>query len=79
MIHCKLHGRLGNNMFTIATGLSLAKKLNTSLTVSKTTLAGHRGEIPVDLSIFGYSFTQTPEPKLENIYNESTLHYTPLS
>jgi len=78
MIYCKLHGRLGNNMFTIATGLSLAKKLNTSLTVSKTTLAGHRGEIPVDLSLFKYSFSQTPEPNLENIYNESTLHYTPI-
>lgn len=76
MIHCNLHGRLGNNMFTLATGLSLAKQLNTSLTVSKTTLAGHRGEIEVDLSIFGYSFYQTSTPNLKNTFNESTLHYT---
>ena len=30
MIHCKLHGRLGNNLFSIANGLSQAKKLNTN-------------------------------------------------
>jgi hypothetical protein len=78
MIHCKLHGRLGNNLFTIATGLNLAKQLNTSLTIGKTTLAGHRGEIPVDLSIFDYPFAQTVEPQLENICNEPYLHYTPI-
>lgn len=78
MIHCKLHGRLGNNMFTIATGLSLAKKLNTSLTVSKTTLAGHRGEIPVDLSFLDHPFNQTELPSFDSIYNEPTLHFTPI-
>jgi hypothetical protein len=78
MIHCKLHGRLGNNMFLIAAGLSLAKQLNTLLTVSKTTLAGHRGEIPVDLSIFNYRFNQTTPPPLENIYNEPHIHYDPI-
>ena len=78
MIYCKLHGRLGNNMFSIATGLALSKQLNASLTISKTTLAGHRGEIPVDLSIFEYPFIQTSEPKLENTYNEPTLHYSPI-
>ncbi len=78
MIHCKLHGRLGNNMFNIATGLSLAKQLNTSLTISKTTLAGHRGEIPVDLSLFDYPFNQISNPNLDIIYNEHTLHYVPI-
>jgi len=78
MIHCKFHGRLGNNLFTLAAGLSLAKKLNTSLTVGNTSLAGHRGQINVDLSIFKYPFTQTDEINLTNIYNEPTLHYTPI-
>jgi hypothetical protein len=59
MIHCKLHGKLGNNMFAIANGLSLSKKLNTELTLGKTAVAGHYGIIPVDLSMFGYKFTQT--------------------
>jgi hypothetical protein len=78
MIHCTLHGRLGNNLFAIATGLSLAKKLNTNLTLSKTTSAGHRGYIPVDLSIFEYKFDQVDTPKLDNTYNEPHLHYAPI-
>ncbi len=78
MIHCNLHGRLGNNLFTIATGLSLSKKLNTELTVGKTTQAGHRGTIPVDLSLLGYKFNQIDTPKLANTYNELYLHYTPI-
>jgi|694.fasta_scaffold24013_11 hypothetical protein len=76
MIHCKLHGRLGNNLFTIATGLSLAKKLNTKITVGETALCGHYGIVPIDLSLFEYKFTQTDNVDLEHIYNEPTLHYT---
>ena len=79
MIHCELHGRLGNNLFAIATGLSLSKKLNTNLTISKVTSAGHRGLIPVDLSIFDYKFNQTDSPVLENKYNESHIHYAPIN
>lgn len=75
MIHCKLHGKLGNNLFAIANGLSLSKKLNTELTIGKTATAGHYGIIPVDLSIFKYKFTQTDNVNLKNIYNEPTLHY----
>ena len=78
MIHCSLQGRLGNNMFLMAAGLSLAKQLNTSLTVSKTSIAGHRGEISVDLSIFNHPFKQTSQPTLENIYSESHIHYNPI-
>jgi len=76
MIHCKLHGRLGNNLFNIATGLSLSKKLGTDLTIGKTTQAGHRGTIPVDLSLFDYKFNQIDTPELSNIYNEPYLHYS---
>lgn len=79
MIHCKLHGRLGNNLFTIATGLSLAKKLNTNLTIDKVTSDGHRGIVPVDLSIFGYKFNQIDTPKLNNIYNETETYYSPIN
>jgi hypothetical protein len=79
MIHCQLHGRLGNNLFTIATGLSLAKKLNTNLTIDKVTSAGHRGYIPVDLSIFGYKFNQINTPKLDNVYNETETCYSPIN
>jgi hypothetical protein len=78
MIHCQLHGRLGNNLFSIANGLALSKKLNTKLSIGKTTLAGHRGEIPVDLSFLQYSFDQVETPTLDFIYNEPTLHYTPI-
>ena len=76
MIHCKLHGRLGNNLFTIATGLSLAKKLNTEITVGETALCGHYGTVPIDLSLFKYKFIQTDNVNLKYIYNEPTLHYT---
>ena len=52
------------------------KKLNPNLTVGKTTQAGHRGSIPVDLSLLGYDFIQTDTPDLNNIYNEPYLHYS---
>lgn len=78
MIHCKLHGRLGNNLFNIATGLSMADKLDTQLTVGRTSLAGHRGTIPVDLSLFKHNFLQIDTPNLDNVYNEPYLHYSPI-
>jgi hypothetical protein len=79
MIYCKLHGKLGNNMFAIANGLLLSKKLNTELTLSKTSTAGHYGIIPVDLSIFKHKFTQIDNINLKNTYNEPTLHYTEIA
>lgn len=79
MIHCKLHGRLGNNLFTIATGLSLAKKLNTNLTIEKTTSAGHRGIIPADLSLFKYPFVQIDSFQTKEVYNEPHMHYAPIN
>lgn len=78
MIHCKLHGRLGNNMFTIAAGLELSHRLNTEITIEKNTLAGHRGSIPVDLSIFNYPFTQSLTPESYSIYEEPIEGFTPI-
>jgi hypothetical protein len=78
MIHCKLHGRLGNNMFTIAAGLELSHRLNTEITIEKNTLAGHRGSIPVDLSIFNYPFTQSSTPESYSIYEEPIEGFTPI-
>ena len=78
MIHCKLHGRLGNNMFAIANALSVSKKLQTQLTIDQTTLAGHRGERLVDLSMFGYKFNQINDNDLTEVYNEKSIEYSPI-
>lgn len=56
MITCGFNGRLGNNLFQIATLISLSKKLNVDFILPEFTHAGHRGNIPVDLGIFGYDF-----------------------
>jgi hypothetical protein len=76
MIFCKPQGRLGNILFNIATGLSLATKLNTELIVNTVSWAGHRGYVPVDLSIFEYPFKQEKESKdIKYIHTETHLHY----
>jgi len=74
MISCRFNGRLGNNLFQIATVLSLAKELNTGYIFDYTTWAGHRGEIPVDLSIFNYEFNRG-EFIAEHAYNEIEFKY----
>lgn len=79
MIHCKLHGRLGNNLFQIATALSVSSKLNTELSIDRKTHAGHRGYIDTDFSIFNYKFVQTDNVSLCTQYNETTLHHTKFS
>lgn len=75
MIHCKLHGRLGNNLFQIATALSQASKLNAKVTIDKKTHAGHRGYIDTDFSMFSYEFEQLESSGLTVEYNETTLHF----
>jgi hypothetical protein len=75
MIHCKLYGRLGNNLFEIATALSIAKKLNTSVTIDQHTEAGHRGRVNADLSMFNYKFVQTDIRPDFVEYNETCLHF----
>lgn len=76
MISCRLNGRLGNNLFQIANGLCLAKKLNTELILPKITHAGHRGILNVDLSIFDYCFNQVDNIEKDRVYNEIGIEYT---
>lgn len=74
MITCNFHGRLGNNLFQIATLVSLSKKLNVDFILPEFTHAGHRGDIPVDLSMFEYDFKRgTCDTEIE--YNEKTFEY----
>ena len=74
MISCNFNGRLGNNLFQIATVASLANKIGVDFMVPYITHAGHRGDIPVDLSMFGYSFNRG-ECEVEFEYNESAFDY----
>ena len=75
MITCNFHGRLGNNLFQIATLVSLSKKLNVDFILPEFTHAGHRGDIPVDLSIFEYDFKRgTCNTEIE--YNEKIFEYS---
>jgi hypothetical protein len=74
MISCRFNGRLGNNLFQIATVLSLSKEHNTYYIFDYTTWAGHRGEIPVDLSIFNYEFNRG-NFNAEHAYNEIEFKY----
>ena len=78
MTTCAFNGRLGNNMFQIAAALSLAKKTGEDFAFPHTTYAGHRGTIPVDLSIFEYKFSRKEIP-VENIkYEEKEDTYNTL-
>lgn len=77
MISCSFNGRLGNNLFQIASTIALAKTLNTDFLFEETTWAGHRGRIPVDLSMFNYKFPRGVV-KLPNQYQESDFHYNSL-
>jgi hypothetical protein len=74
MISCNFNGRLGNNLFQIATVASLANKIGVDFMVPNISHAGHRGDIPVNLSMFGYSFNRG-ECEVESEYNESTFEY----
>jgi hypothetical protein len=75
MITCNFHGRLGNNLFQIATLVSLSKKLNVDFILPEFTHAGHRGDIPVDLNMFEYDFKRgVCDTEIE--YNEKTFEYS---
>jgi len=78
MITCKFNGRLGNNLFQIANVVSVAKKLNSDFIFPHTTWAGHREKIPVDLSMFKYTFPRG-YVDLDNEYNEKEFHQNDLS
>ena len=75
MISCALNGRLGNNLFQIATAINLSAKLKTEFVLDTHTWAGHRGTLPVDLSMFGYKFKQE-DVLLPNKFNQGAdFHY----
>lgn len=74
MITCTFNGRLGNNLFQLATVLSIANEVKTDTIFPETTWAGHRGHIPVDLSMFGYNFNRGVI-ETTNSYNELQFHY----
>ena len=74
MITCNFNGRLGNNLFQIATVASLANKIGVDFILPNMTHAGHRGDLNVDLSMFGYSFNRG-ECEVEYEYNESVFEY----
>jgi hypothetical protein len=74
MITCTFNGRLGNNLFQLATALSIANDLKTDTIFPETTWAGHRGHIPVDLSMFAYNFKRGVI-QTTNSYNETQFHY----
>jgi len=74
MIACNFNGRLGNNLFQIATLISLSKKLNVDFILPEFTHAGHRGDIPVDLNMFKYPFNRG-KFNAEFEYNEKSFEY----
>jgi hypothetical protein len=74
MLTCDFNGRLGNNLFQIATTISSAKKANVDFILPKTTSAGHRGNLNVDLSMFSYSFIRGEMDNFE-AYDEKNFQY----
>lgn len=74
MISCTFNGRLGNNLFQIATAISLAKKSGDGLILPEKTWAGHRGYRYADLSMFDYGFLRG-ETECENQYDEKNFLY----
>jgi hypothetical protein len=74
MITCDFHGRLGNNLYQIATSIAIAEQVGTDFIFPETTWAGHRGYIPVDLSMFEYDFKRgTYEAGI--VHNEKAFEY----
>ena len=74
MITCTFNGRLGNNLFQIATTLSIAHEIGCGAIFPETTWAGHRGHRDVDLSMFSYNFNRGVI-ETSNSFNESQFHY----
>ena len=74
MITCNFHGRLGNNLFQIATVASIASKAGVDFTLPELTHAGHRGDIAVDLDMFAYSFNRGV-CEVTSEYHEKVFEY----
>jgi len=77
MINCKFEGRLGNNLFQIATIIAKSKELGVDFELPFLTKAGHRGALFVDLSLFEYEFNRTNNEY--NILCEEGFDYSPLN
>lgn len=78
MVTCNFNGRLGNNLFQVATTVALAKSANTEFYFPHQAWAGHRGYVPVDLSMFAYPFKRENSPEQMEQYNESAFEFTPI-
>jgi hypothetical protein len=76
MIECSFNGRLGNNMFQIATTINLANKLGVEYSIPYTSWQGHRGIRDVDLSMFSYKFNRNQSKNELLDYNEISFEYT---
>jgi len=74
MITCKFNGRLGNNLFQIATLISISNEIGVDFVLPHTTWAGHRGVRDVDLSMFNYNFIRKDIETTHN-YSEANFHY----
>lgn len=78
MITCNFNGRLGNNLFQIATVASIADKVGVDFILPEITHAGHRGDIGVDLSMFDYKFNRgTCDVEVE--YHEKKFEYSEIT
>jgi len=75
MITCDFNGRLGNNLFQIATLISISEKLKVDFILPEYTHAGHRGKIHVNLDMFGYDFKQGICDDIEFEHNEKVFEY----
>ena len=78
MISCNFNGRLGNNLFQIATVASVANKVGVDFILPEFTHAGHRGDIEVDLSMFDYNFNRGIY-NAETEYHEKTFEYAEIT
>ena len=74
MITCKFNGRLGNNLFQIASLISISNEIGVDFVLPHTTWAGHRGVRDVDLSMFNYNFIRRDIETTHN-YSEANFNY----
>ncbi len=77
MISCTFEGRLGNNLFQLATALKASEDLNSPTIFPFYTQAGHRGKLFVDLSLFNFKFNRGEIQT--TLITEEGFHYKPIT
>ena len=78
MVTCRFNGRLGNNLFQIATAIDVAKKVGTDFVLPEYSYQGHRGSRRVNLDMFEYQFKRGDiDTKYQ--YIEKTFQYNKVS